>query len=74
MSGEWTWTEVDMVDSVAQAYARPSPLAPRPFPETAAHRISEYQSVPHYVLSTYFPGVSCLSALNLSVQGVHFDR
>ena len=34
---------VDMTDSVVQAHSRPSPLAPRPFPETAAHRISKYQ-------------------------------
>ena len=34
---------VDMAASVVQTHSRPSPLAPRPFPETAAHQISEYQ-------------------------------
>jgi hypothetical protein len=36
---------VDMVASVVQTHSRPSPLAPRPFPETAVRRDSEYQSV-----------------------------
>jgi hypothetical protein len=40
---------IDMTDSVVQAHARPSPLAPRPFSETATRRNFEYQSVTDYL-------------------------
>jgi len=64
-------TAAGLVDSVIQAHSRPSPLAPRPFPETAARRNSEYQSVTDYRCRC---GKLPVSAVQWGASGCHRNR